>query len=128
MDSRDIEAMGGKPYEHIDEKRRVLVFVSWNDDTDEEVEVPLKWIVCGLCDGRGKHVNPSIDANGLTREDFEEDPSFRRSYLRGDYDVPCYRCSGQRVEPDSDDPRWKAHLDTWRALRRERARELEMGY
>jgi len=123
-----------KPYERIDEKRRVLVFTMWVEDDDdggsfeEEVEVQLTWKVCGLCAGRGKHVNPSIDANGLTAEDFEDDPGFRRSYFRGDYDVLCHRCGGRRVEPDSPDPRWKARLREWHDMRVERAAELRYGY
>ena len=52
------------------------------------------WVICTLCHGDGKHVNPAIDAGGLTREDFEDDPDFADSYIRGDYDVTCARCGG----------------------------------
>jgi len=39
----------------------------------DEMEVPIHYVVCPTCNGRGKHVNPSIDCNGLTAEDFEQD-------------------------------------------------------
>lgn len=54
-----------------------------------------KWVVCPVCRGEGKTVNPDIDAHGLTREDFDEDPDFQESYLRGDYDITCRACNGR---------------------------------
>ena len=56
-----------------------------------------KWMVCPVCEGEGKTVNPAIDCQGLTREDFAEDPDFEESYFRGDYDITCRACHGQRV-------------------------------
>lgn len=55
-----------------------------------------KWIVCPVCQGEGKVVNPNIDAQGLTAEDFR-DEEFRRDYMRGLYDEVCRGCSGVRV-------------------------------
>jgi hypothetical protein len=55
----------------------------------------LKWEVCGTCNGKGTHVNPSIDAHGLTREDFDQDPDFEEEYFSGTYDVQCYECHGR---------------------------------
>jgi len=66
---------------------------------DPEQPVRVRFEVCPLCDGKGKHVNPSIDAHGLTREDFDEDPDFAESYFRGDYDQRCNLCSGEKVVP-----------------------------
>jgi len=57
----------------------------------------MKWIVCPVCKGEGKTVNPAIDCNGLSQEDFAADPDFAESYWRGDYDITCRACSGQRV-------------------------------
>lgn len=66
-----------------------------------EVEIPeglpTKWEVCPQCQGEGKHVNPSIDAGGLTREDFLEDPDFMHDYMSGLHDVACNTCGGKRV-------------------------------
>ena len=53
-----------------------------------------KWMICPICEGEGKHVNPNIDSHGLTREDFDEDPSFEEDYFNGVYDVSCQTCSG----------------------------------
>jgi hypothetical protein len=55
------------------------------------------WIVCPVCDGEGKTVNPNIDAHGLTKEDFDEDPDFAEDYMSGVYDITCAACSGKRV-------------------------------
>ena len=72
------------------------------DGDIEELKVPTVWVVCGLCDGEGKHVNPSIDAGGLTAEDFADDPDFMEDYMGGAFDVACNRCKGRTTvkEPD----------------------------
>lgn len=103
MDSRDAEALYGKDYERFDEKRMVLVYELYNDYEEFEVEFPAKYEVCSLCYGRGKHVNPSIDAHGISREEFSEDPDFAGDYFSGLYDETCYRCCGSRVEPVIDE-------------------------
>lgn len=64
------------------------------NDEDEEIEIPTRWEICDTCRGGGTHVNPSIDGNGLSREDFDEDPDFREDYLSGIYDVICEECDG----------------------------------
>lgn len=56
-----------------------------------------KYQICPVCDGEGKTVNPDIDSNGLTREDFDEDPDFREDYMSGMYDITCKACKGLRV-------------------------------
>lgn len=56
-----------------------------------------KYQVCPVCEGEGKTVNPSIDAHGLTAEDFREDPDFANDYKNGMYDMTCAACNGQRV-------------------------------
>lgn len=66
---------------------------------DPEQPVRVRFEVCPLCDGRGKHVNPSIDAHGLTRDDFDEDPDFAEDYFRGNYDIRCNLCGGEKVVP-----------------------------
>lgn len=78
-----------------------------------------QWVVCGTCNGRGYHTNPSIDAHGLTREDFDADPDFEAEYFgyrdadeepwaprrrfvkqgRGVYDVDCYGCHKRTTVP-----------------------------
>lgn len=66
-----------------------------------------KWMICVACDGEGTCVNPNIDANGLTAEDFAEDPDFAESYFDGDYDVRCAACAGRGSIRES-------HLETLR--------------
>lgn len=77
---------------------------------DIEEPLPTKWGVCPVCDGEGKHVNPSIDAGGISAEDFYSDPDFAESYMDGTYDVTCNRCEGKRVVPVVDFdamPKWQ---------------------
>lgn len=77
---------------------------------DVEHTLPAKFVVCDRCEGRGKHVNPSIDGNGISAEQFAEDPDFKESYLRGDYDVPCERCHGLRVVAVLNEERCSAQI------------------
>ncbi len=69
-------------------------------DFEEEIRLPAKYVVCSRCEGKGTHVNPSIDGHGITAEEWngpdwsEED---KENYLTGFYDVACYECSGKRV-------------------------------
>lgn len=75
---------------------------------DLEIELPAKWEVCGRCNGNGKHVNPAIDGNGLSREDFDEDPDFEESYFRGDYDMKCEECDGRTTVVEIDEATCRA--------------------
>ena len=65
-------------------------------------EGPFKWVVCNLCQGKGKVVNPSIDSGGLSAEDFAEDPDFMEGYLSGMYDIECPRCAGRTTIPSPE--------------------------
>lgn len=123
MDPRDREARDGSWYDRFDQETMTLFVelpvVEEADDGPEaeEVAFPARFEVCGLCDGRGSHVNPSIDAHGISAEEFDEDPDFREEYARGAYDVECYRCRGRRVEPVVDeenaDPAALARLEAY---------------
>ncbi|MFA5508675.1 MAG: hypothetical protein WC423_24840 [Vulcanimicrobiota bacterium] len=97
-------------FSSIDEQR-MQAMVSLGE---EERAVPFRWGVCPTCEGKGRHVNPSIDSGGIGGETFHEDPDFAEDYLRGVYDVPCYECAGRRVVPEidlpEDDPMYKAYL------------------
>ena len=64
--------------------------------------------VCPTCRGKGTHVNPSIDGNGITSEQFDEDPDFREDYFAGKYDITCRECEGKRVIPIIDKSRMSA--------------------
>jgi hypothetical protein len=58
-----------------------------------------QWEVCPVCSGEGRTVNPNIDAQGLTAEDFRDDPDFLQDYMSGTYDITCRCCDGLRVVP-----------------------------
>lgn len=45
----------------------------FNGDGERELELPGHYEVCPRCEGKGKHVNPAIDGNGLSAEDFAEE-------------------------------------------------------
>jgi hypothetical protein len=77
--------------------RRSPTRIVIDDDDGIERELPTRWETCDVCDGKGTHVNPNIDRNGLTAEDFAEDPDFREDYFSGRYDVSCNRCGGRKV-------------------------------
>ena len=103
MDRRDRAAREEKWYESFDPaKMRAAVLVEDEDGCEREVEVPCVYAVCGTCDGRGSHVNPSVDSRGISPEEFDEDPEFAESYFAGAYDVACYECRGLRVVPAPD--------------------------
>lgn len=76
--------------------------VVYMDDGSEQ-PLPVKWAVCPVCDGNGTHVNPAIDAGGLTAEDFAEDPDFAEDYMRGTYDQTCNHCKGRTTVPVTDE-------------------------
>lgn len=96
MDRRETNR---KWYSRFDEKKMLLII----ETETEDMEIPAKYEVCGTCDGKGKHVNPAIDSNGLTQEDFDEQgPDFMEDYFSGVYDVPCNECHGERVAPEVD--------------------------
>ena len=80
------------------------------DEDGIERELPTRWELCDVCDGKGTHVNPNIDRNGLTAEDFHDDPDFFDNYRRGDYDMSCNRCGGRRVVAVVDEDHTESHL------------------
>jgi hypothetical protein len=92
-------------------------------DFEEDREVPVKFEVCPTCDGKGSHVNPSVDCDGLTAEDFAEDPDFLDEYVSGRYDVPCYECHGERVVPVINEER--CDPETLRLVRERQDADLE---
>jgi len=114
------------------------------DTLDEEtreitVQLPAKYEVCSRCEGEGKHTNPAIDGNGISREDFDADPDFEEAYFSGRYDVECEVCGGKRVELVVDAQACKEqgledelkayyrHRREMRATEREMAAERRMG-
>jgi hypothetical protein len=95
---------------------------------DQDYDLAFDWLLCPVCRGRGSHVNPAIDGQGLTAEDFADDPDFAEDYHAGFYDQPCVECHGLRVVPQLRDP--CPALDDYRRTIRELRREeaMERGY
>lgn len=104
-------------------------------DDGTEVELPTKWAVCPVCDGKGTHVNPSIDAGGLSYERCHDDPEFLQDYFDGMYDQQCNRCQGRTTVPEVDWDQLTAEqkrlyneqLEADAAYEAERLAEIRMG-
>lgn len=103
--------------------------VTITDANGDELRLPAHFEVCPRCDGVGSHVNPSIDGNGLTAEDFAEDPDFADEYMRGTYDVPCTECHGERVVAQVDvealTPDQRAAWESYLAVERDYQRDYD---
>jgi hypothetical protein len=82
---------------------------------DGKMEVPCTREVCPLCDGRGRVVNPSIDAGGITESDWSRwDQDERESYWSGAYDMTCPRCLGRNVvDVPGFEPEIQKTIDAW---------------
>lgn len=74
----------------------IYVTIETEDGELNKVALPTFMAVCGRCEGRGTHVNPSIDGNGLP-EEWVNDDDFMDDYRGGRYDVVCEECGGQNV-------------------------------
>lgn len=114
------------PTTKFDAKANTVTLTIWNPEGEEvETDFPAKFDVCGTCEGRGSHVNPSIDRNGITEEEFNEDPDFRESYFSGAYDMQCVECKGLRVVPvvnlEACDAAQQADLAIWEKQEQNRA-------
>jgi hypothetical protein len=75
-------------------------------DVEETVELPAKYDVCDRCQGKGSHVNPSIDGHGISMDEWwgpDWDDESREDYMNGAYDVGCYECNGKRVVLEVDE-------------------------
>lgn len=96
-----VRASQSNRLQDIDKQRMEAKF----EYIDTLYTLKIKFEVCPTCEGRGKHVNPSIDCNGLTREDFDQDPDFYDDYRSGVFDVECYGCKGENVIAVIDEQR-----------------------
>lgn len=85
---------------------RETIEVRWEDDEgcEQSAAIPARYEVCGRCHGRGVHDHEAF-ANGISPEEFAEDPDFAEDYFKGVYDVQCSECHGKRVVlvPDEED-------------------------
>ena len=125
----------------VDVGKRTFTFDVENDDDQERVTyiLPMKWEVCSTCNGQGSHVNPSIDAHGITAEEWGDwDDEERDGYLTGRYDVPCFECKGRTTTLVVDEgachsEEMEKALEEWKEMVRDdafslREREAEIRY
>ena len=76
--------------------RRYRDSITVEDDDGVEHTLPTTWVVCPTCGGNGKYVNPSIDAHGITADEWSNwDDEDREAYHSGGYDVTCEECNGR---------------------------------
>ena len=87
-----------------DWQKMALVIDGFAVDEREDLICPAKATVCPVCDGKGSHVNPSIDSHGIGQEEFDEDPQFQQDYFSGVHDISCSTCKGKRVVLAPIDP------------------------
>ena len=132
MDSRDRAVATPAWYDSLcEDTMTAKVWVEEEDGIETLRTVPVEFDVCPLCDGKGKHVNSSIDAHGIGSDEFYEDPDFAEEYMAGVYDVSCYECQGKRVVPICKDAEVNEYLirqaDEYDAYLAEREAEIRMG-
>jgi hypothetical protein len=97
-------ALGKRWWASVDEDRMVAM-IETEAKPWVHTMVRFEYITCPTCEGKGTHVNPSVDASGLTGDDMS-DPDFRDDYLSGVYNVPCYHCHAKRVIPQALGEEW----------------------
>jgi hypothetical protein len=78
---------------------KMLALVKEADADGNAHWVRFRYDVCPTCNGKGTHVNPSIDCHGITSDEFADDPGFLEDYMRGVFNVTCFGCQGNRVFP-----------------------------
>ena len=113
--TRDLSAMTLTWTRDIEDDERDDPAIEALGDVDEvEVIFPGKYVVCPTCNGKGRHVNPSIDAGGIGEDDEfwddDEDEYGESMYASGKYDVTCYRCAGRTTWLVIDEARANAEM------------------
>ena len=88
--------------------------------------MPSDIVVCPRCNGRGRHVNPSIDGDGFTGEEWADmDEDFKESYWNGHFDVVCSVCNGLRITAKIATDRLNA--EQWELLYEQERNEADMA-
>lgn len=98
------------------------------------VKLPTYKIVCPCCHGKGVHDHPAF-SNGISQDEFDEDPDFFEAYMEGRYDVPCEECNGNNVVDSVDTEslseelkaEWEAHAQGAYDMHAEWLAEVRMG-
>jgi len=115
--------------------------VATTDGADIEwpqIPVSGKWKICPTCEGEGTYVNPSIDAGGISMDEFGKwSAEEQERYFSGFYDVTCSSCSGEgkvrayefgkTIFSDWAFKKYNAYLAECARCAEERAWEKRMG-
>jgi hypothetical protein len=100
---RDIDA-------GVDIRNMTFTFEVGEGDESTSYTLPVKMEVCPTCQGRGTHVNPSIDAGGITEDDedfWHDDEDENWGGSRYQNDITCQTCGGRNVVAGID----RSHSD-----------------
>jgi hypothetical protein len=136
---RDARVRNAERYNNRDADEQAMVIrFEYEDNEGETVvgEFPARFEVCPTCEGRGTHVNPSIDASGYYADEDEDyipdddEPAYPHAF-----EQTCGTCHGKRVVLEIDrraaDPdmlaRYDAHLDDLDECEADRLAELRAG-
>ena len=76
---------------------QMTIIEEYPENGGEPIQHKCKFEVCPHCEGRGTHVNRAVDGNGISAQEFADDPEFADAYFSGMYDVMCDTCNGKRV-------------------------------
>jgi DnaJ-class molecular chaperone len=76
-------------------KHTVEIELHTDNGEEETFTLPSKNIICDRCEGHGSYVNPNIDGNGITGDEWAQwSDEEQETYLSGGYDVTCEDCNG----------------------------------
>jgi hypothetical protein len=100
-DPRTINARYQREFDAGCDMKRMIFTFSIESKEGEEISyvLPLKMEVCPTCDGRGQHIDPSVDAGGYYDDGDDCDEYGENLYFSGYYDMLCQTCHGQNVVP-----------------------------
>lgn len=109
------------------------------NSNETEVFFSYQFEVCPYCEGNGSYVNPDIDSNGITSQEFRENPDFHEDYFSGVYNVECKECKGTGLEVFIDHEvlnnsekelveMLNEIINNEYGYRAERLQEIKMGY
>lgn len=102
-----------------------ITVIDENTDASVSHALPAVWEICYNCDGNGTVDHPAF-SNGISQEDFDEDPEFREDYFAGRYDVRCPHCKGSgkmlAVNEDALNENQRKVFAVWHSQMAEKAR------
>lgn len=92
-----------------------FTYISERTGAEYTITAPGKRAMCTECDGRGTVLRDGLRGVAFSSEELFEDEGFAEGYFRGDYDVACDVCRGEKIVIDPDEARMtKRQLFLWR--------------